>query len=823
MTKMRKRKKVAFNFIAIALLIAIFIGAIFAISVYYALRDLPSIDVLKNYQPAQSTLVYDRNNKLLGRFYDERRTVIPLASLPKTVPQAFVAAEDGDFYEHAGIDYFGILRAFLLELKYRTIGGRRVGGSTITQQTARTMLLTSEQTYLRKLKEIALARRIEKALSKEQILHLYLNQIYFGNGAYGIEEAAITYFAKPAAQLQVFESAILASIPKSPNRINPFGDLERLRARQLYVLEQMQKKGFINAKTAEAAKAFPLFSAVSNRNTKDVAPYFLQALKGQVTALLGPDKIARGGIKVFSTLDMDMQRAAELALSSGLHAIDKRGGYRGPLLRPEKALNEKLKKSLEEFNLETFKKTNSKHVWNLKGLKKGLSEKTLLSLVKNVRIQALTEGMIVGARVKSVHDARKIAVLDLGSRQIDLPLSAFLWAKPAGQKAPPKVSDILHEGDIVLAKVMNVNGALWASLEQEPIINGALIALDVKSGDVRAMVGGADFVASSFNRITQSKRQPGSAIKPFIYALAIENKIVTPASIITDAPRAFFDPGSQEFWRPKNSYKKYLGDITVRRCLQSSVNICTITLLEKIGIDNFLERAKALELATAESPFPRNLTVALGSAEITPWQLANAMRIFPNQGRFCESRMMTSYSLPEGTSNNVELSAQKQVISEPSAYIVTNILRSTISASHRERYLGNVKIDLAGKTGTTNNVRSAWYIGFSPNTLALVFVGYDDNRSIGSEEWGVTTAFPIWANFMNRLEENQLPENFSVPEGLEWHVVNQEGKVADSSVALHDGQSDYFREAFLAGTAPKENENEVAKTAPSAENSAFAP
>lgn len=823
MGKNNKNKRIRWWIVMLAL-IALALFLIGVVGMYWvANEDLPELDALKNYQPPQSTVVYDRNHRVVGRFFDERRTVIPIKNLPPHVIQAFVAAEDGAFFEHHGLDYLGILRAVVLEIKYRTIGGRRVGGSTITQQTARAMLLSSSQTYVRKIKEILLARRIEQALSKEQILHLYLNQIYFGNGAYGIEEASLTYFLKPASKLELFEAAALAAIPKSPNRINPFGDTIRLKERQAYVLDQMVKGNFIDEKQAEKAKKALLFSASAGKNNRVLAPYFLGSVRNDLVPQVGEETIRRGGLKIYSTLDVDMQLLAEDTLQDGLRTIDKRYGYRGPLLRPDEVQAPSLKEKLTSFKEQAFAASAPKKVWDLRKLSKAGTRKDVGSLVTNSRILAPEEGLIIGALVEKVNDSTNSVLVDIGSRVIELPFRGLSWAWSGQKEGLRKVSEIIRPGDIILVKIHDAQGKMWASLEQIPLVNGGLVALDVETGGILAMVGGYDFDESPFNRIMQAKRQPGSGIKPLVYAQAIDKELVTAASIITDTPKAFFDPGTEEFWRPRNHTRKYLGDITVRHCLRSSINTCTITLLEKIGIDGFLNFAKDVELLGPATPFPRNLTIALGSAEVFPINLANAMRIFPKEGKYSPYHMISKVKLADGQNKELPVLGEKQLLRPESTYIITNILQGVISGSNREKYLGQVLSQLAGKTGTTNNVRSAWFFGYSPKVLALVFIGYDDNRSVGAKEWGVTTAFPIWARFMNGVKEHQEPLAFVMPPHVEWQPIEPivEAHDEEDPNALAD---DVQKELFISGTAPVIAVENPDKTRLEVlDNSAFAP
>ncbi len=781
---------------------------------YLVFNDLPSLEKLQNYEPPQSTQVFDRNNNLVGRFFDEKRTVIEVNKLPKHVYLAFIAAEDAEFYHHKGIDLIGLSRAILLEIKYRLFGGRRVGGSTITQQTAKIMLLSSSKTYLRKLKEMVLAKRIEEKLTKDQILNLYLNQIYFGNGAYGIEEASKTYFHKSANKLEIFEAAALASVPKSPTKINPFNDINALKDRQKYVLEQMLKHDFINNLQFNEALESPLFSATNSFvPDEDVAPYFLRAIKTELLSSLDDEYIRRGGLKVNSTLDISMQKLANNSLKKGLEAIDKKEGYRGPIFRPELKQKEELFSKLNAFRAKAFIKNNKDKIWDLCSL-------TKLDAIENSRLVTLENKALVCVLVKDVN--QQGALLDLGTKTIRMDAASMSWALVSKKK---KITDLISVGDIILVNLTKVKSEIKASLEQIPLINGAIIALDVKTGGVLAMTGGYDFKLSPFNRAVQAKRQIGSTIKPFIYSLAMDMDLVTPASIITDAPKAFLDTETNEFWRPRNHTNKFLGDITLRHCLVSSINICTISLLEKIGISKFLQQTKDVGLFTQKTPFPRNLTIALGSAENYPIQIANALRVFPNKGKFSDYHMIDKLNFVEGKTKSHIASTETKVLGEESAYMTTWLLKSVIS-SHMHR-LSNVKAELAGKTGTTNKARTTWFYGFSPEILALVYIGYDDNRSIGTHAWGINTAFPIWADFMNGISKHQEEIKFEVPTNIEWRYIDQKnGKAVakpeiitsepSNSVPVEniDGeiiepQKSYIVfEPFKIGTAPKIEEQE---------------
>jgi penicillin-binding protein 1A len=820
-------KKIKLSFFIFVLLGLLSIAVAMAGFVYYALQDLPNLDSLKKYEPPQSTLVYDRHGDMVGRFYDERRTVIKVNALPQSIKNAFIAAEDGDFYSHKGIDIFGLARAIAREIKYRLVGGVREGASTITQQTARTMFLTNQRTYVRKIKEIVLAKRIEQALSKDEILNLYLNQIYFGNGAYGIEEAAITYFGKRAKNLEVFEAAMLASIPKSPNRINPFGDVERLKQRQTYVLGQMVKRGFLTPSEEAAAIEAPMFSQVGSYTDDSAALYFLRNVKTELLPKIGDETIRRGGLKVYTSLDLALQKNAERALRQGLIDLDRRAGYRGPLFRPSAKQVKELTAGLEKFRQKAFTGTNKQKFWDLKNVYKKDQD---IFAFESCKLVSFADGQQVAGLVSKVDDQKGLAVIDLGSTSVTMPFSAVAWAREfAADKttpAPTKISQVLKVGDVISLKLSGLAKNPELSLWQDPLINGGLIALDVETGGVLAMVGGYDFNLSPFNRVTQAKRQVGSVIKPFIYSKAINEHLATPATIITDAPKAFFDPTTEEFWRPKNHTGKFLGDITLRRCLRGSINTCTITLLEKIGLPAFLNMAKDVELYTDATPYPANLTIALGSTENSPMQMANALRIFPNLGAYSPAHSITRVKYPQGGGYVADAPAEKTVIGPEAAFITSWIMKDVISHNQRARYLSNNQADLAGKTATTNAARTTMFFGFSQKILALVYVGYDDNRSMGETAWGRTMAFPIWADFMNRIPLHHEPLKFTEPPGLEWRMIDQN---FGRAVLLAEGEEEAVGsvwEPFISGTAPSAEaagEQVNNRGSSDSEGSAFAP
>ncbi|MES2503863.1 MAG: PBP1A family penicillin-binding protein [Myxococcota bacterium] len=775
--------------IRILLILAVglaFLGGTALAAVQIILHDLPKLDQVEDYKPYQVSRVFDSSGNLIGEFAIEKRTIISVKSLPAQVRNAFLGAEDADFYKHQGIDYFGVIRAVLNEVKYQLIGGQRIGGSTITQQTAKTMLLTHSRTYSRKIKEFILAKRIEDALTKDEILNLYLNQIYFGNGAYGIEEAAQTYYGVPAKELTLSQAASLASVPKSPNKINPIKDPERVRQRRDYVLEQMVTHGLIPAAVAQKARLEPIVVKPRSDPYLNKAPYFVEEIRRYLILQYGEDELYKAGFNIKTSINMQLQLAANDAMRWGLRHVDKRQGYRGPLAR--------------------------------------LPSEDAVQTAERIRAstRAIDEHTIVQGVVKSVSDVNQQAVIELGAdaRGI-LPLSKMGWARPFNPEhytqPPKKMSAALKAGDIILVRVDKKLGSIELSLEQKPLAEGALVAIHPQTHRVLAMVGGYDFASSNFNRATQARRQPGSSFKPFVYVTAIDESVATPATLIDDSPKEY------QNWRPKNDKGVFLGKITLRSCLVSSINICSISLMEQVGIGAVLDLVERAGEVTPETPMPRDLTLALGSGEVVPLLHVNAFSIFPAAGMVGKPIMIEK--IQDGTGKVLFLTEEEShpVIKPASAFVMTNMMRSLMAGSGKR--ITGLTAPLAGKTGTTNEFRSAWFVGFSQDLVAGVYVGFDDNRSLGMNEYGAVAALPIWGQFMTRALKVMPAKEFVQPSGVVWRLIDQKtGELASTnavydpgagaSVVAHD-ESEIrqnpevltlakppIMEAFVAGTEP---------------------
>lgn len=646
MKKPRKRfrltylQKIKITFFSMAFFLFVGVATFF----FYIFNSIPSIDILKDYRPSIATRVYADNNELIDEFFLEDRKVLAFEEIPEIVKKAFIASEDSRFYQHSGLDFWGILRAFLKNM----LAGRVVqGGSTITQQVAKTMYLTHERSMVRKLREAILALRIDKYLTKNETLNLYLNHIYLGHGAYGIEAAALVYFGKSARELTLAEAAVIAGLPRAPSFYSPYNNLARAKKRQEYVLDRMLEEKFITKEENQAALKAPL--EIKSLRPKDkLAPYFVENVRRYIAEKYGYYALYREGLEVFTTLNIDMQKAANTAIEKGIKEIEgrSRGKY------------------------------------------------------ENSTLQA------------------------------------------------------------------------------------ALLCMDVKTGEIKAMVGGRDFSHSEFNRATQAQRQPGSVFKPFVYAAAFD-KGYTPTMLIDDSPVSYPDPSVPEgVWSPKNYDEKFLGNTTLRYGLVYSRNIVTIKLLDLIGPRYVVAYAKNLGI---ESPLAPTLSLALGSYTTTLQELVRAYGVFANSGKRVKPFFIRKIVDRTGTIFEESQVEEELVIDPKIAYITTYVMKGVIdSGTGLRARLGR---PAAGKTGTTNDMRDAWFIGFTTNYVAGVWVGFDQGGVLNKEEVGGIAAAPIWRSFMLKAEANYPAKDFPVPKGIMFNPVVYE---------FADGSKKYsIREVFL--------------------------
>jgi len=762
---------------------------------FYYSHQLPDYQPLKDRHLNAYSIVYSEDDQVVGKFLMENRIPIPYEKIPKPLVNAFIAAEDADFFHHKGIDIRGIARAMLKNLK----AGRIVqGGSTITQQVTKIFFLTPKKSLLRKLKEVAYAFGLERNLTKEEILFLYLNNIYLGNGAYGVGAAAESYFNKRTEHLDLAEVAMIAGLVKAPSRYSPINNFKRAKERQAYVLTRMADLGYITQEQKEKTLETPLKIQSRESAYFSKAPYFTEFIRQQVERKYGKEKLYQEGLRIYSTLDLSLQKAAEEDLERGLRDLDKRQGFRGPI--------------------QTLSSKELKELVNKK-------KETVNPLAQN----GIFEGVILSKEAPKKH----YTVWVEGRKGI-LPFSEMTWAleiKPTSTFKPQKVknpSDLLNPGDVVYVKVKEFpkkDQPPILSLDQEPLIQGALLCLDPGTGYVKAMVGGRDFGESQFNRALHSRRQPGSAFKPIIYAAALE-KGYNPSTILLDSPVEYEDIDEGTYWAPKNYDKNFMGPITFRNALAHSRNVVTVKILEDIGVGYILKFAKKLGI---ESPIKRDLSVALGTSGVSVLELTDAFGVFANGGERVkpifikkivtlkdevleENYPYVELEEKEDEEDNSEFSyptVRERVLSPQNAFLMTHLLQGVVQhgTGRRAKVLGR---PIAGKTGTSSDYTDAWFIGYTPSVLTAVWVGFDDKTSLGKDETGARAALPIWISFMSKALENVPSEDFTVPPGITFRKVNIEtGLPADGD------SPETITEAFIEGTLPEEMKSPEREKLPS--------
>ncbi|MEW6543804.1 MAG: PBP1A family penicillin-binding protein [Nitrospirota bacterium] len=730
-----------------------------ALAVWYASRDIPPLDALQSYQPSLVSRVYSDDRQVIGQYYVERRILTPLDDVPPNLVHAVIAVEDARFFEHPGLDVVGILRAVVTNLRR---GGRVEGASTITQQLARSLFLTPERTYARKIKELILAYKIELVLTKEQILEMYLNQIYFGQGAYGVAAAAQTYFGKELAELSLAESALLAGLPKSPNNYSPLKNPERAKRRQEHVLARMEEAGFITPEERQEAAAQTL--SFRRTVTEPIAAYFIEYVRQHVVAQYGEEMVYKGGLALYTTLNVEMQKAAEQAVRDGLRQIDKRQGWRGPIGK-------------QDFT-------------------------GLLPQATTTPPPSLKEGdFLQGVVTKIAKDhVQVLAGTTLGSLSFD----DMAWAKRRLRGRDPSkdftvvanVKQLVKPGDVIEVAVKKIErDGVRFRLEQTPTVEGGLLALDPRTGAIRAMVGGYDFARSEYNRAVIAHRQPGSAFKPIIYATAMDQGL-SPATVVLDAPVVYENEDPEKTWKPENYEKRFYGTISLREALIHSRNLATVRLLERVGVGNVIEFARTVGIA---SPLNRDLSLALGSSSVTLLELTSAYGVFANQGLRLEPYAVARVEDKDGVVLEQQLFEPRQVISRETAYLITNMMEDVIQKGTAVA-AKSIERPLAGKTGTTNDYTDAWFLGFTPNLVVGVWVGFDDIRPLGETESGAHAALPIWIEFVKQVLPLIQDATFEIPEEIVFVKVDPA-----TGLLAQDQQSDQGTvEIFARGTEPTE-------------------
>ncbi len=775
-------------------------------------QDLPTIRSLDDYRPKQATVVYGAGGEVVSRFATERRTVVPYERIPRVVIDAVTAAEDAEFFQHGGLDYLGILRcAVKSALRGRTV----CGGSTISQQMVKTFLLTPEKKLTRKLKEAILTKRVEESLTKEEILYLYLNQIYFGHGAYGIQEAAKVYFGKNVEHLTLPEAALLAGLPQLPTRLDPYKYPDRAMRRRRYVLGQMLQLGRIDQAAHDAAVAAPI--DVDWRQAEgflDNNNYYAAHVRALLEEQVGKDAATDGGYRVYTGMDPKLQAAAEDAVRDGLRELDKRQGWRGPQLHLEpdeqRGLSRLLEARLSTVAPSLLRKDEADKpvIWDLSRVKvpKGGDWLDLDKMVGQARFRRLETGTLYGGLVAKVDDPSREAIVDLGGVEVRLPMRTGLsWARKfdtfRATRRPKVPSDVLRVGDVVLVRPTIVKRgadgvlAVTGELEQEPMAQAALVAIDATTREVRALVGGYGVGAGTFNRATQARRQAGSTFKPLLYTAAFETGDYTTISECQDAPRVYRDPFTGQSWKPKNYGGKFDGIISLREALTKSKNLCSVELIDKIGVDRVIDTARR---AGVESALPRSLTLGLGAGDVTPLEMVNAYATIATGGKKATPIFVRKIVDGEGATRLEAKDDAVSTISAAVAYQVTSLMQSVVQDGTAQR----VKVldrPVAGKTGTTNEARNAWFIGFTPSLVVGVWVGFDDNEPLGTTETGGRAAIPIWLDFMKVAVEGTPPQDFVAPAGIVFAFVDpKSGKLASPDAP------DAVSEPFVAGTEPTE-------------------
>ncbi len=698
--------------------------------------NLPYIGSLKDYNPPIITEIFDDKGQVITRFSDERRILVPLEEISYHTIKAFIAAEDDKFFQHKGIDFLSIVRAFLKNIK---AGRIEQGGSTITQQVTKSLLLKNPaRTYKRKVREALLSLQIEREFSKEEILYLYLNQIYLGHGQYGVEAASQTYFDKNASELSIAESALLAGLAQAPSKDSPIKHFSRAKTRQKYVLERMRAEGFISEKEYDEALATPLHTQPDKDEALEKAAHFIEHIRRIIERKYGRHLLYKGGLKIYTTVDLETQVAAKNAVVRGIREFDKREGFRGPIGRV----------SPGDENL--FTQQMREHLKN-----------------NSLEIGTITEAMVV-----KVDSKKKETLVRFGDQLGLLPLLDMEWARMADvEKAyfETKLEDpaeVLAPGDIILVKIIkDLEGSpRWIlSLEQTPQTDAALICLDTKTGQVKAMVGGVDFSKSQFNRATQARRQPGSAFKPIIYTTALDHGF-TPSSIIIDAP--FISPIGEEeeerLWKPRNYKERFFGPTLLRTGLIKSRNIITIKILEKTGVSNAVNYAKQMGI---KSPLNADLSLALGSSGTSLLELTRAYSVFANNGMLVKPIFITKVVDRNGKILEESHPLFTESLSPETTAVMTDLLQAVVKEGTGWR-IKALKRPVAGKTGTTDDLRDAWFLGFTPSVVTGVWVGYDDRRPMGKGETGSRAASPIFLYFMREILKGKPIVPFEHPEGV---------------------------------------------------------
>jgi penicillin-binding protein 1A len=874
----------------LAVLAVLFLFGVFSLVgvFFYISMDLPQINSLKDYNPPMNSKIVSKDGEVLLEIGTETRDVVPFEKIPKKVVGAFLAAEDDNFYNHEGIDYYGILRAFIVNMKE----GRLVqGGSTITQQVAKSFLLTKERTISRKVKDLLLARKIEQKFSKDEILFLYLNQVYLGGGYYGVKAAFRGYFDKSLEEATPAECALVAGLLVAPGRYSPYVNPKYSKMRQNYVLKRM----FETKKITEAEYKAGVKEDIKMRiriPNEVKGGHFTDWIRQEVMKAVGVDEFLTNGFKVVTTLDWSLQSKAEKVVKSKVKDLDKRQGFKGPI--KELGTDEEIKAFIVEQRKKVLRDQSSFFTFTTEGkniyefhedddaLEKNLSyyqteaekiserQKSLVDVGNSSDdpfLNFLQEGKSYLGVVLNVDDLKRTILVEIAGTRVIIPESGFEWAHERKFSEDPMYfnpvktpSKILKRGGVVLVQIneksvsydqlihadffkkykdaslknlLSKQKFFRASLDQEPEVEGALIALNSHTGDIVTMVGGVDFQKSQFNRAIQSLRQPGSAFKPFIYAAALENGY-NPSSILMDSPQALGGVDDSLSWKPRNYDGEFRGPMTLRNALEVSRNIPTVRLVQDLGVNKIHEFVNRWHM---NASIPKDMSLSLGSFGISLAELAKGYAVFPNGGKAVRLHHITSikdrtgksYPIPAADSNwpSESKTAPKpavnpdgtpaapqgnpfqqnlstiQVYDPRLAFVMSNILRG-VTLYGTAAAAGKLSPNIGGKTGTTNNFVDALFVGFSSNLVVGTWAGFDDNRPMGYGEGGGKTALPMWIDYMASAIPKFGDPEFQVPEGIMNLLINKE-----TGKPMPPGTGDGFLESYVQGFDPESDTSGV--------------
>ncbi len=760
-------------------------------------KTLPSTKALENYQPKVLTRVHAADGSLLAEYAHQRRLFVPIDTIPEKLIQAYISAEDKNFYNHGGVDFYALARAMAQNLQKYIKGGkgRYIGASTITQQVAKNFLVGSERTLRRKIREALIALRIEASFSKDKILELYLNEIYLGRGAYGVAGASLVYFGKPLDELTLAEMAFLAALPKKPTRLDPVKNHVEALTRRNWVLGQMKKNGYISEEEYRKAINTPLEAKGRSLGAHlFAAGFFASEVRRQVTRLYGGDVLYEGGLSVRTTLDPKLQIYARKAFTSALVRFDRSHGWRGPIKHVDLAATD-WRKLLGKMAL-----PRDMAPWRTAIVLEVTDGSAAIALYSGKDGKQLSQGVIP---LKNMQWARR--ALGLDKKHIHVRLG----------KKVTRASQVLTPGDIIYVAPAG-NGEYH--LMQMPKAQGAMVVMDPHTGRVKALIGGFSYGLSKFNRATQAKRQPGSAIKPFVYAAALDNGY-TPASVVMDAPIEI-KLRNGKIWKPKNYTKKFYGPSTLRRGIEQSRNVMTVRLARDMGVEKFTTLTERMGIYTK---LPRVLAMSLGAGETTLMRMTTAYAMLANGGKKIEAavidRIQDRYGRTvyrhdkrrcpgckaEKWENQPEpeiIENTEEVINPYTAYQITSMLRGVVQRGTARNAFKDFPWPVAGKTGTTNDERDAWFIGYTPDLVVGVYVGYDTPRSMGKSASGGHLAAPIVADFLRMALKGKPPVPFRTPPGIELIPINPKtGQRADF------GDENVILEAFKPGEEPPEEKS----------------